>query len=506
VPDSSLIDSPRGWLAVAATFIGSAVTLGTVYSFGSFFESMAADFGTGKGETAVVFGITTFAFFWLSLLTGRMADRFGPRPVLFTGALFLFGGMMITSTVNSLSIGYFTYGAGAGMAAACAYIPMVATVGGWFERQRAAAVGIAVAGIGVGTLVMNPLVTRLLDTYDWRTTFRLIGSVGAVLLLVCTALIARAPGAAGSAHSRFGEAARSPMFRKLWIAALCSGLALFVPFVFVVPYAKDRGVSASAAAWLVGLLGGSSVISRIAFGSLSRRFGTFRLFRMGLVLFPLGYVVWLSAGSSFGMLVLFVLVLGTGYGCFVAVSPLVLADRFGVVGLGSLMGLFYTTQGLGGLIGPPVAGRIIDTTGSYRWPMVIALGFGTASVAILYSIRANPAGGLDPEPDPHLSWGREWRMAQGLAAPSAGAPSGNGAVDHGVAVADVIDPTPRPGGPWFWTVYPDGYIEPHNEAPVPRFAGGPPAATPITGAAWTPDGIVVTTRTDSGAHLAHIPR
>ena len=63
------------------------------------------------------------------------------------------------------------------------------------------------------------------------------------------------------------------MFRKLWIAALCSGLALFVPFVFVVPYAKDRGVSASAAAWLVGLLGGSSVISRIAFGSLSRRFG-----------------------------------------------------------------------------------------------------------------------------------------------------------------------------------------------------------------------------------------
>ncbi len=213
MPDSSLIDSPRGWLAVAATFIGSAVTLGTVYSFGSFFESMAADFGTGKGETAVVFGITTFAFFWLSLLTGRMADRFGPRPVLFTGALFLFGGMMITSTVNSLSIGYFTYGAGAGMAAACAYIPMVARVGGFFERQRAAAVGIAVAGIGVGTLVMNPLVTRLLDTYDWRTTFRLIGSVGAVLLLVCTALIARAPGAAGSAHSRFGEAARSPMFR-----------------------------------------------------------------------------------------------------------------------------------------------------------------------------------------------------------------------------------------------------------------------------------------------------
>jgi MFS family permease len=306
--------------------------------------------------------------------------------------------LLVTSYVNSIAVGYVTYGGGAGTAAACAYIPMVATVGGWFERHRATAVGLSVAGIGVGTLVMNPLITRMLETYSWRTTFRIIGVVGAVLLVLCTMLIARAPGAAGTAPSRFREAARSPMFRRLWVAAMCSGLALFIPFVFVVPYAKDRGVSASAAAWVVGLLGGASVISRIGFGSLSKRFGTYRLFRIGLVLFPVSYVVWLLAGSSYLMLVLFVLVLGTGYGCFVAVSPLVLADRFGVVGLGSLMGLFYTTQGLGGLIGPPTAGRIIDSTDSYRGPMVIALCFGAASVAILFSIRPNASGGLDPEP------------------------------------------------------------------------------------------------------------
>ena len=516
--DVSLIDSRRAWLTVVATFIASAVTLGTVYSFGSVFEAMAADFGTSKGETAVVFGVTTFAFFWLSLITGRVADRYGPRPVMLAGAVFLFGGLMITSNVNSISVGYVTYGGGAGMAAACAYIPMVATVGGWFERKRAAAVGISVAGIGVGTLVMNPLITRMLDTYTWRTTFRIIAVVGAVLLVVCTALIGRAPGAAGAAPSRFGEAARSPMFRRLWIAAMCSGMALFVPFVFVVPYAKDRGVSASAAAWLVGLLGGSSVISRIGFGSLSQRFGTFRLFRMGLVLFPTSYVVWLLAGSSYLMLVLFVVVLGTGYGCFVAVSPLVLADRFGVVGLGSLMGLFYTTQGLGGLIGPPTAGRIIDATDSYRWPMVIALLFGMTSVAILFSIRPNAGGGLDPEPDPALLWGRDWRVAQGLmgAAPgqSVGGPgvgtnipTGNGRVaDHGIPVTDVIDPTPRTAGPWFWTVYPDGHIEPHNQAPAPRLLNGSaPPNTQVTGAAWTPEGIVLTTRADSAVHLARFP-
>jgi len=395
---SAELDSGRAWMVVVAAFLASAVTLGTVYSFGSFFGSMSADFGTGKGETAVVFGVTTFSFFWLSLITGRLADRFGPRPMMLVGAVSLFIGMMATSKVSSITVGYLTYGAGAGLAGACAYIPMVATVGGWFERRRAAAVSIAVAGIGVGTLVMNPLVTWLLETYSWRTTFRIIAVAGAIILVGCSALVSRAPGAAGTAPSRFGEAARSPMFRRLWLAALCSGLALFVPFVFVVPYAKDHGVSASKAAWLVALLGGASVISRVGFGSLTRRFGTFRLYRLGLVLFPVSYLIWLSAGSSYAMLVLFTVVLGTGYGSFVAISPLVLADRFGVVGLGSLMGLFYTTQGLGALIGPPTAGRIIDSTDSYRGPMLLALLFGLASVAMLYAIGANSAGNLDPEP------------------------------------------------------------------------------------------------------------
>ncbi|MGF1597767.1 MAG: MFS transporter [Acidimicrobiales bacterium] len=410
------VDSGRAWLVVAGTFLGSAVTLGTVYSFGSFLESMAEDFGTGKGETAVVFGVTTFAFFWLSLITGRLADRFGPRPVMVAAAASLFTGLMVTSNVNSIAVGYVTYGAGAGLAGACAYIPMVATVGGWFERRRAAAVGISVAGIGIGTLVMNPLVARLLESYSWRTTFRIIAVVGAAILLVCTTLVARSPGTAGTAPSRFGDAARSPLFRRLWLAALLSSLSLFVPFVFVAPYATDRGVSASAAAWLVGLLGGASVISRIGFGALTRRFGTFRLYRAGLTLFPIGYLIWLSAGSSYAMLVLFVLVLGTGYGSFVAVSPLVLADRFGVVGLGSLMGLFYTAPGLGGLIGPPTAGRIIDATGSYRAPMLLALALCSASLVVLAAIRPNAHGNLEPEPQPADD-------AQGPSPSSAAAPT-----------------------------------------------------------------------------------
>ena len=66
-------------------------------------------------------------------------------------------GLLLTSRVDSLGVGYVTYGAGVGIAAACGYVPMVAMVGGWFVHHRAVAVGVAVAGIGVGTMVMSPL-------------------------------------------------------------------------------------------------------------------------------------------------------------------------------------------------------------------------------------------------------------------------------------------------------------------------------------------------------------
>jgi MFS family permease len=397
VPDG--IDSARAWLTVVATFLSAAVTLGIVYSFGTFFESMSQEFGTGKGETAVVFGLTTFTFFWLSMVTGRLADRYGPRPVLAFGAFALLVGLVATSNVNSIFLGYLTYGAGAGIAGACAYIPMVATVGGWFNKYRATAVGIAVAGIGVGTMVTNPLASKMIDIHGWRMTYRIFGIGGFVIMLVCVALVSRAPGAAGAAPSRFKTAIKSPMFRRLWIAGLCSGLALFVPFVFLVPFAKDRGASSWAASWLVATLGGSSVLSRIGFGTLTARFGTFRLFRVGVALYPVSFLIWALAGDGLVLLFLFAVVLGMGYGCFVAVSPLVLADRFGVVGLGSVMGLFYTAQGLGGLIGPPVAGRIIDAADSYTPAIVLALVLGLASAAQLFSIPVNAAGGLDPEAD-----------------------------------------------------------------------------------------------------------
>jgi MFS family permease len=164
-------------------------------------------------------------------------------------------------------------------------------------------------------------------------------------------------------------------------------------------YAKERGIDAVQAAVLVGVLGGASVLSRVGFGSLVRRYGSFRLYRACYAIHAVSFVVWLVAGGSYVALLLFVLVLGVGYGGFVALGPIVIADRMGVVGLGSILGLLYTGPGLGGLIGPPAAGWLIDRTDGYRWAIVACLASCIVSVALLFGLPTTDDGRLQRAPD-----------------------------------------------------------------------------------------------------------
>ena len=123
-----------------------------------------------------------------------------------------------------------------------------AAVGGWFERHRATAVGIAVAGIGAGTLVISPTSAALIDRFGWRDTFVVYAIAGPAVLIVCALLVDRPPGQIADQPSRAREALASPVFRRLQLSAQCSGLALFVPFVFVGQYAEERGIGSVAAA------------------------------------------------------------------------------------------------------------------------------------------------------------------------------------------------------------------------------------------------------------------
>lgn len=387
------VDSARGWAVVAATFVSTFTVFGVVYSFGAFFDSMAEEFGTGKGATALMFSVTTAWYFGLGPISGKAADRFGPRRVLVVGAVMLGLGLLATSWVGSIWVGYLTYGLGVGTAVACAYVPMVATVGGWFVRQRTTALGVSVAGIGAGTLVLAPISEALIDAHGWRTSYVVMGVVGFGLLLLASLGAHRPPVVVASVPVVLRTVVRQRSFIVIYVSMILSSLALFVPFVFLKSYATDRGIDGGLAATLVGLIGAASIVGRLGLGALGTRLGPVRLMQMSLGVMSLSFVLWLVAGSSVPVLVAFTIVIGVGYGGFIALSPAATAVLFGTVGLGAILGAVYTGAAVGGLIGPPLAGEIIDRF-SYTAAILVAMVLNAAATLTLFALpqhqRARP--------------------------------------------------------------------------------------------------------------------
>lgn len=360
-----------------------ATVFGVAYSFGAFFEPMAASFHAGHAATSFVFGLTVFLWFTLGAFTGWWADRFGTRKVLLVGAVVMAAGLAATAHVGVLWLGYLTYGMGVGIGVACGYVPAVAAVGARFRRHQSLAIGVAVSGIGVGTLVGPPLCAWLIGTGGWRHAFTVLAVGTLALLLLSFVLIGpRAP--AQSQAPRLGPALRSRAFLTLYASTAVQGFALWTFFSYLVPYAQAHAVNRVAAAALLSVVGAGSTAGRLLFGPLADRFGRLPVFQSAVFGMVAGYALWLSGPSYLG-LVVFALVVGACYGGWVALSPSVLAELFGPQALGSLTGIAYTAAGVGALFGPAAAGAVIDWKG-YPPAIAGALALQLLGLAILLTI------------------------------------------------------------------------------------------------------------------------
>ncbi|MGH7781121.1 MAG: MCT family MFS transporter [Candidatus Binataceae bacterium] len=375
-------DSPRAWRMVAAAFVAMFAVYGIAYSFGAFFKPMAAEFGASRGSTSAVFSLTVFVWCVLGWPAGHLSDRFGPRIVLAGGAIVMGGGLVLTAFIDRLWMGYLTYSLGVGIGIATAYVPMVAVVGGWFLRRRNSALGIAVAGIGCGTVLVAPAAAAMIERLGWRGTDLVLGVVSTATLLACAAIIERPPVHVTPGTIDVRAAVRTPAFGYLYLNSFLSSMALFMPFVYLPAFAHDHGASEVASAALVSVIGGASVIGRLGLGAIADRMSTIRLYQACFLLVAASFALWL-VGNSYATMVVFAIAMGTGYGGFVALSPAVLAELFGVARLGTVMGILYTSGGVGALLGPPIAGMIIDYTGTYRWAIAYSLAGALASFAVL---------------------------------------------------------------------------------------------------------------------------
>ncbi len=368
------LDSLKGWVAVGFAFASMFICFGVVYSFGAFFDSMVAEFKASSSAISAVFSITTFIFLTGGIVSGMVADRIGVRPVLIFGGISLGLGLYLTSLVNSLWVTYITFGMGVGVGVACGYVPMLAVVGAWFERRRAAALGIAVTGVGLGTLVATPLAAALIGHFGWRLTYVIFGVFSLVGLICCGILTPRPPAPPGHQSGlRLGELVKIPAFGYMYFSGFFLSLALFFSIVYLVSYATAQGIDEIAAASLMGVSGGASIFGRLGFGALGDKISRLRLYQSTFLIITFSFLIWLFSANSFSLLIAYALLFGAGWGGFIALSPVVAAEIFGPIGLGTVLGATYTAAGIAGLIGPTMAGYLIDKGGRYQPAIITAM-------------------------------------------------------------------------------------------------------------------------------------
>ena len=376
----SEVDSGRAWVVVFAAFLGAFVSFGTSYTFGIFLKPMAAELHASHAALSTVFSTSMVISFFLSPFTGSLADRFGPRPVVASGAVLMCAGLIATARVHSFLLLFLTYGIGLGSAVACTYVPAIAAVGEWFKVRRVLALGIAVSGIGCGTLLAAPVSALLIERNGWRAAMETLGWVGGALMVLSAILFYRPPVVGDTAKVALGPELRTPAFILIYGSLVLSGIAIYVSLVFIPAYAMDLGATRVAGAALVGYIGAASVVGRLGLNMVAPRFGLFGTYQLSFAILFVSYIFWI-AGHSYPWLVVFSLIMGLGYGGIAGMLPAVAASIFGIHGLGRLLGVLFTALGVSCLLGPPVAGLLVDYSHSYRGSPFYALA--TAALALV---------------------------------------------------------------------------------------------------------------------------
>lgn len=406
---SAGVKKPRsfyGYAIVSASFLVLMIVYGTQYSFGVFFKPVLAEFGWSRAVTSGAYSLYTFLQGAFAIIAGRLNDRFGPRVVVSVCGVFMGVGYLLMSQTNAVWQIYVFYGALASIGAAGSWVPLLSTVARWFVRRRGLMTGIVTSGIGAGTMIMPPLANQLISSYNWRTSYIIVGSIALVATVITAQFLRRDPSQMG--QTAYGtdaietgnadleirglslqEAVRTRQFWMISIALFAASFCLQTVMVHIVPHATDLGISAVAAATILSVIGGVSIGSKIGMGSAIDRVGNKPIMVVVAVLLTIAFI-WLEFARGAWMLYLFAVVFAVGYGGMAAVQSPVVAEFFGLKAHGAIFGIAFVILATGGAIGPLIAGRIFDTSGSYypAFMACVALGIvGLIMASLLKPIR-----------------------------------------------------------------------------------------------------------------------
>ena len=165
-----------GWLIVVVTFVTMAIGVNARTAFSLFFPPIISEFGWDRGVTAGAFSFGFVVSGAVSPLIGRMMDRFGPRGVMELGVALMGGGLLLAPLTTQPWHLYLTIGVMVGAGSVClGYSGQSLFLPNWFIRRRGLAMGLAFAGVGIGSVTLLPWVQHMIEQTGWRTACTAMG-------------------------------------------------------------------------------------------------------------------------------------------------------------------------------------------------------------------------------------------------------------------------------------------------------------------------------------------
>jgi MFS transporter, OFA family, oxalate/formate antiporter len=397
----------RWGIAIAGTVV--MVILGTVYSWSIFTMPLVAAYNWSTQEVSMTFELAIFFLGLGAVIGGRWQDQVGPKTVTIVGIVVWGLGVMLAG-LGTGSLGknwlYLTYSIIGGLGNGMAYITPVSMVTKWFPDKRGLASGMVVMGFGIGAFLYSFFVPKIpafaaavkaagafgaaktaalkagttFNPAQYELSAEQIGAIWHVFLVsgivfiviggLAALLLKNPPATAKSADLAPSytpaQALRSGQLYGLWILLFLNVVAGIMIISNAIPiYSELTGASAAIAAPVYGLLSILNGFGRFFWGTISDRIGRNLAYTVMYLLQALMFVILMHLSGIAAVSLCFAVVLlcyGGGFG----VMPSFNADFFGTKYYGQIYGFILTAWGVGGIVGPLIAAKVKDATGSYR--------------------------------------------------------------------------------------------------------------------------------------------
>ena len=384
-------DSRYAWLRLLISLALSTISGIGLWASVVVLPTIQTEFGVDRAGASLPYTVTTIGFAFGGVLMGRLADRFGITVPLFTGAIALGTGFVLSALsqnflqfliIQALLIGF--------LGSSAAFGPLVADVSQWFLKRRGIAVAIVASGNYFAGAIWPPLMQQGFAAYGWRPVYIVMGVACAVTMIPLALLLRPRPvfdDRASPGSQRQGSAGLLPkppfLYPLLMVAGVACCVAMSMPQVHIVAYCGDLGYGVARGAEMLSLMLGFGVISRLASGFIADRIGGAGTLLLGSFLQCLALLFYIPFDGLASLYIVSAF-FGLAQGGIVPSYALIVRDHYPARQAGTRISLVLTATVLGMALGGWMSGKIFDLTGSYQAAFLNGIAFNLLNMTIAF--------------------------------------------------------------------------------------------------------------------------